>query len=132
MLDYGVDIVLAFPGGRGTSDTIRRAQTAGIPVRRIAPSPSSRYQQTPIELTNAQGYTFGRWPKRGQASGEIFGLAYEGHPTHMTYGTDYIETHAMVERTRAVGYFHFDVGREIICTASEFERCMKHVGLFSG
>lgn len=30
------DLVIAFPGGRGTADMIRRAEAAGIEVRRIA------------------------------------------------------------------------------------------------
>jgi hypothetical protein len=34
MLDEGrPDLVLAFPGGRGTADLIARAREAGIPVR---------------------------------------------------------------------------------------------------
>ncbi len=37
MLDYGIDIVLAFPGGRGTSDMVRRAEAAGVPVRLLTP-----------------------------------------------------------------------------------------------
>lgn len=33
MLDYGrPDLVLAFPGGRGTADIVRRARRAGVPV----------------------------------------------------------------------------------------------------
>lgn len=36
MIDEGrPDIVIAFPGGRGTVDMIRRAKKAGIPVRII-------------------------------------------------------------------------------------------------
>lgn len=36
MLDHGKpDIVLAFPGGRGTADMVRRAKAAGVPVREI-------------------------------------------------------------------------------------------------
>lgn len=35
MIDEGKpDLVIAFPGGRGTADMIRRAESAGIPVRR--------------------------------------------------------------------------------------------------
>ncbi|HEV7285225.1 MAG TPA: DUF2493 domain-containing protein [Kaistia sp.] len=34
MIDEGKpDLVIAFPGGRGTADMIRRAKAAGIPVR---------------------------------------------------------------------------------------------------
>lgn len=36
MIDEGrPDLVIAFPGGRGTADMIRRAQKSGIPVRII-------------------------------------------------------------------------------------------------
>lgn len=36
MLDDGKpDLVLAFPGGRGTADMVRRAKAAGVPVREI-------------------------------------------------------------------------------------------------
>lgn len=38
MLDEGKpDIVVAFPGGRGTADMVRRAKAAGVPVREIEP-----------------------------------------------------------------------------------------------
>lgn len=34
MLDEGKpDLVLAFPGGRGTADMVRRAERAGVPVK---------------------------------------------------------------------------------------------------
>lgn len=37
MLDeHKPDLVLAFDGGRGTADMIRRAEAAGIPVQRVA------------------------------------------------------------------------------------------------
>jgi hypothetical protein len=33
LLDYvAPDVVLAFPGGRGTQDMVRRAESAGVPV----------------------------------------------------------------------------------------------------
>lgn len=32
MLDYGVDGVIAFPGGAGTADMVRRAKSAGVTV----------------------------------------------------------------------------------------------------
>lgn len=32
------DLVIAFPGGRGTADMVRKAEAAGVPVRRIDPS----------------------------------------------------------------------------------------------
>lgn len=36
MLDEGKpDLVVAFPGGRGTADMVRRARQAGIPVQEI-------------------------------------------------------------------------------------------------
>ena len=35
MADLGADLVLAFPGGRGTAHMVRCAQRAGIPIRRI-------------------------------------------------------------------------------------------------
>ena len=36
MLDQGrPDLVLAFPGGRGTEDMCRRAKAAGVPVLRV-------------------------------------------------------------------------------------------------
>lgn len=36
MLDDGKpDLVIAFPGGRGTADMIRRAEAAGVHVRRV-------------------------------------------------------------------------------------------------
>jgi hypothetical protein len=33
--EHKPDLVLAFDGGRGTADMIRRAETAGIPVQRV-------------------------------------------------------------------------------------------------
>lgn len=40
MIDEGKpDLVVAFPGGRGTADMVRRAKAAGIPVREV-PAPS--------------------------------------------------------------------------------------------
>jgi len=33
MLDAGADLVIAFPGGRGTADMVRRAKGRGIKVR---------------------------------------------------------------------------------------------------
>lgn len=38
MLEQGQpDLVLAFPGGRGTADMVRRAKVAGIKVRELEP-----------------------------------------------------------------------------------------------
>ena len=40
MLDEGKpDLVIAFPGGAGTADMVRRARKAGIRVREIPPCP---------------------------------------------------------------------------------------------
>lgn len=37
MLDEGKpDLVVAFPGGRGTADMVKRAKAAGIPVREVS------------------------------------------------------------------------------------------------
>lgn len=33
MADAGADLLVAFPGGRGTADMVRRARKAGIPVQ---------------------------------------------------------------------------------------------------
>lgn len=33
--EHGPDIVIAFPGGSGTADMVRRAKTAGLPVTEI-------------------------------------------------------------------------------------------------
>lgn len=35
MVKAGADLLVAFPGGRGTADCVRRAERAGIPVRHI-------------------------------------------------------------------------------------------------
>ncbi|MHB8284379.1 MAG: DUF2493 domain-containing protein [Caulobacteraceae bacterium] len=41
MIDGGEpDLVLAFPGGRGTADMVRRARAAGIKVREIPTPPT--------------------------------------------------------------------------------------------
>jgi len=43
MIDEGrPDLVVAFPGGSGTADMVRRAEKAGIPVSRPSPSEGSR------------------------------------------------------------------------------------------
>lgn len=36
MLDMKPDLVIAFPGGRGTADCVGEAERRGIPVRRVA------------------------------------------------------------------------------------------------
>lgn len=35
MADAGADLCLAFTGGKGTADMVRRAEAAGIPVERV-------------------------------------------------------------------------------------------------
>jgi hypothetical protein len=35
MLEYGPDLVVAFPGGRGTADMVRRAKAAGCEVLEV-------------------------------------------------------------------------------------------------
>lgn len=43
MLDEGVPhMVIAFPGGRGTADMVRRAEKAGVPVVRITKALAAR------------------------------------------------------------------------------------------
>lgn len=37
MIDSKPDLVLAFPGGKGTADAVRRARAAGIVVKEFAP-----------------------------------------------------------------------------------------------
>lgn len=37
MLNAKPDLVVAFPGGRGTADMVRQARRAGVEVREIAP-----------------------------------------------------------------------------------------------
>lgn len=41
MIDIGEpDAVIAFPGGRGTADMVRRARAAGIPTKEMKPKPA--------------------------------------------------------------------------------------------
>ena len=41
MIDEGKpDMVIAFPGGRGTADMVRRAKAAGVKVLEVPPQPS--------------------------------------------------------------------------------------------
>jgi hypothetical protein len=48
MLEKGEpDVVIAFPGGSGTGDMVRRAEKAGLTVYRIEPSPT---QQLLLEM----------------------------------------------------------------------------------
>ncbi len=47
MIDEGKpDLVLAFPGGRGTADMVRRAKAAGIPVEEIG-RPATSMERAP-------------------------------------------------------------------------------------
>lgn len=32
MVDSGLDLLIAFPGGRGTADMVRRCEAAGVPI----------------------------------------------------------------------------------------------------
>jgi hypothetical protein len=42
MLGNGIDLVIAFPGGRGTADMVRRARAAGVSVvEPMSPTPKS-------------------------------------------------------------------------------------------
>lgn len=36
MLDSGIDLVIAFPGGNGTADMVKRARQAGVEVVEVA------------------------------------------------------------------------------------------------
>lgn len=42
MANAGGDLCIAFPGGRGTADMVRRAEEAGIPVRHITGKKTDR------------------------------------------------------------------------------------------
>jgi len=33
MLSYGIDLVIAFPGGRGTANMVKQAEKRGIPIK---------------------------------------------------------------------------------------------------
>lgn len=37
MVDYGIDGLVAFPGGRGTADMVGRAKAAGVTVMEVSP-----------------------------------------------------------------------------------------------
>ena len=39
MLDSGINLVIAFPGGSGTADMVRRARKAGVEIREILAKP---------------------------------------------------------------------------------------------
>lgn len=42
MLGHGIDLVVAFPGGRGTEDMVKRAHKAGVLVTRAVAAPGLR------------------------------------------------------------------------------------------
>lgn len=47
MLDDGEpELVVAFPGGRGTADMVRRARAAGVPVREVSDDAPTRPRRT--------------------------------------------------------------------------------------
>lgn len=37
MVDSGIDVLIAFPGGTGTADMVKRAKAAGVRVRKVQP-----------------------------------------------------------------------------------------------
>jgi hypothetical protein len=45
LADGRPDLVVAFPGGRGTDDMILKADAAGVHVRRVSPTPPHRQNQ---------------------------------------------------------------------------------------
>jgi hypothetical protein len=44
MLDYGPDLVVAFPGGKGTADMIAQAEKAGVTVINISLLTGEKYE----------------------------------------------------------------------------------------
>jgi len=49
MLGHSIDLVIAFPGGRGTADMVRRAKRKGVKVMDIAPRSNDTPQHTENE-----------------------------------------------------------------------------------
>lgn len=45
MLELGPDLVVAFPGGRGTADMIRQATSAGVKTIAVVVDEGLRYEQ---------------------------------------------------------------------------------------
>lgn len=94
--------------------------------------------ELPIELKSGKGeklhgpwtdltssnWTFNVWDEGDR---KVFGLAFAGGRTYMTYGTHYIDMddfpHAGLER------FYFDVGRGLYCERAELERLLAESGL---
>ncbi len=51
MIDEGKpDLVIAFPGGKGTADMVRRAKKAGIPVEEISGRPATSMKGRPSSI----------------------------------------------------------------------------------
>lgn len=48
--EHRPELVLAFPGGRGTADMVRRAKAAGVPVREVTPTPASPRSHQPATV----------------------------------------------------------------------------------
>lgn len=80
--EYPVDLVIAFPGGRGTADMVRRARTAGIDVAEITlpPTPSGAAEElfgmlvyeglVPIwDTSNGMAYSVAKRCERFQIAG---------------------------------------------------------------
>lgn len=47
MVDSGLDVLIAFPGGRGTADMVRRASRAGVKVIYACPAAAVGQSVTP-------------------------------------------------------------------------------------
>ena len=56
LVDLRPDACLAFPGGRGTADTVRRCRAAGIPVRVAATQPPLPQPEPAAVLENRTYY----------------------------------------------------------------------------
>jgi hypothetical protein len=53
MIEGGADVVVAFPGGRGTADCVRKARAAGIPVLVVVPNDAEVLRPKPNKPKNA-------------------------------------------------------------------------------
>lgn len=56
MLDSGADLVISFPGGRGTQDMMKRAESAVVPIAVT----SSESHFNPVELSRSGDWLFGK------------------------------------------------------------------------
>lgn len=65
MLDMGADLVVAFPGGRGTEDMVKRAHTAGVLVGRARAASPLRQGREEIGrgLEERKRFTCPEWIK---------------------------------------------------------------------